>query len=368
MMSDRFIATYHVCSDAGAIDARAQQIAVEQSVEMPLGAIDAPEILRDIVASVHDITDLGDGRFEVCLALAAATVGTDAGQFLNMLFGNTSLHSDVTLHDTEIPAAILAAHAGPNIGLAGMRARLGAGRRALSCSAIKPQGLPPEALASLVLRFARGGIDFVKDDHGLADQDYSPFGARIALCAAAARAAAAETGHATRYVPSVTGTQDAMRAKLCAARDEGIDTVMIAPMIAGPANAAALTREFPEIAFFAHPTLAGAARIAPALLIGKLFRLFGADVVVFPNHGGRFGYSPASCLALAGAATSPHVTLRQAVPAPAGGMSLARVPEMLDFYGPDVMLLIGGSLLAARENLTAETAAFARQVVTHNHA
>ena len=29
-------------------------------------------------------------------------------------------------------------------------------------------------------------------------------------------------------------------------------------------------------------------------------------------------------------------------------MTLARVPEMLEFYGPDTMLLIGGSLLGAR--------------------
>ena len=53
------------------------------------------------------------------------------------------------------------------------------------------------------------------------------------------------------------------------------------------------------MAFFAHPTLAGAARIAPPLLFGKLFRLLGADAVVFPNHGGRFGYSPRYLPALA---------------------------------------------------------------------
>ena len=52
----------------------------------------------------------------------------------------------------------------------------------------------------------------------------------------------------------------------------------------------------------AHPTMAGAARIAPPLLIGKLFRLFGADAVIFPNHGGRFGYSPETCRRLAQAA------------------------------------------------------------------
>ena len=43
-------------------------------------------------------------------------------------------------------------------------------------------------------------------------------------------------------------------------------------------------------------------------------------------------------------------------------MTLERVAEILDFYGPDTMLLIGGSLLAARERLTEETAAFARAV------
>jgi ribulose-bisphosphate carboxylase large chain len=90
--------------------------------------------------------------------------------------------------------------------------------------------------------------------------------------------------------------------------------------------------------------------------------------VIFPNHGGRFGYTPATCLALAEAARGAHATLRKAVPVPAGGMTLGRVPEMLDFYGPDVMLLIGGGLLAARERLTAETAAFAAAVARHHFA
>lgn len=358
-MSTRFHATYHIRAAAAAIAARAQDLAVEQSVEMPLSAIDDPAILRDIVAEVVDIADRGDGSFAVRIAFAAATVGADAGQLLNMLFGNTSLHDDVVLHDAEIPAGIVAAHPGPNVGLDGLRARLGAGRRALSCAAIKPQGLPPAALADLVARFAAGGLDFVKDDHGLADQRYAPFAARVAACAAAAR------GTGTRYVPSVTGTLDAMREQLRIARAEGIDTVMVAPMIGGLANVAQLTRENPDIAFFAHPTMAGAARIAPPLLLGTLFRMVGADVTVFPNHGGRFGYTPATCRALAAAARGAHPCWRACVPAPAGGMALARVPEMLDFYGPDVMLLIGGSLLAARAHLAREAAAFAEAVTGH---
>ena len=55
------------------------------------------------------------------------------------------------------------------------------------------------------------------------------------------------------------------------------------------------------------------------------------------------------------------------MPVPAGGMTLERVPEMLDFYGPDAMLLIGGSLLAARERLTEATAEFTHAVAQHRY-
>ena len=55
------------------------------------------------------------------------------------------------------------------------------------------------------------------------------------------------------------------------------------------------------------------------------------------------------------------------MPIPAGGMTLARTGEILDFYGPDTMLLIGGNLLMARERITEEASRFARAVADHCH-
>jgi ribulose-bisphosphate carboxylase large chain len=356
-------AIYHVRSDARSIEARAQAIAIEQSVELPLEAIDDDTVKAEIVGRVLTIDDVGNGVFAVRMALAAATVGGDAGQLINMLFGNTSIHDDVVLHDAEIPAELVAAFGGPRYGLDGLRQRVGAGRRALTCSALKPQGLPPATLAALARQFAQGGIDYIKDDHGLADQTYSPFAARVAAVAAALHT----LGTRTRYVPSLSGDLDTMRQQIALARAAGIDTVMIAPMIMGFANLSALVRHNPDIAFMAHPTMAGAARIAPALLLGKLFRLIGADAVVYPNHGGRFGYSPETCRQIAGTALARHDGLRPCVPVPAGGMTTDRVAEMLDFYGADIMLLIGGGLLAARERLTAETAAFVQAVQAYRY-
>jgi ribulose-bisphosphate carboxylase large chain len=366
-MTARLVATYHVRSDAASIAGRAQAIAVEQSVEMPLDAIDDPAVLRDIVGEVQSIEPLDDGRFAVHIGLAAATIGHDAGQLLNMLFGNTSLHDDVVLHDVSFPAGFASAFGGPHHGIAGLRRRVGAERRALTCSALKPQGLPAERLGVLAERFARGGIDYIKDDHGLADQGYSRFADRVRACATAVARASQATGHPTRYVPSLSGNLNAMRRQVDLARASGIDCVLLAPLIVGFANMQALVQEFLDIVFLAHPSMGGAARIAPALLIGTLFRLVGADAVIFPNFGGRFGYSPQTCRLLADNARAPYDGMLPSLPVPAGGMTLERVPELLDFYGPEAMLLIGGALLSARERLTEETAAFTHAVATHDY-
>ena len=181
------------------------------------------------------------------------------------------------------------------------------------------------------------------------------------------RAVAHETGKHTRYVPSLSGDLDALRAQIKAAKDNGLDTVMVQPMIMGLSNLVKLKRENPGVAFFAHPTLAGAARIAPALLFGKIFRMLGADALVFPNHGGRFGYTPDTCREIAGTGLADWHGLKAAVPVPAGGMTTKRVGEMLDFYGSQVMLLIGGALLEARERLTDETAAFVAEVKRYRY-
>ena len=359
MTAARLHAIYHVRSEAAAVEARARALAVEQSVEMPLAAIDEPAVLSDIVGRVDAITDLGAGLFEVRIALAASTIGADAAQLFNMLYGNSSLQDDVVLHDVEFFPEFTRAFGGPRHGIAGLRQRAGAHGRALTCSALKPQGLSPARLADLAARFAMGGLDFVKDDHGLGDQSFSPFAERVRACAAAVR------GTATRYVPSLSGDLDAMRRQVALARDEGVDTVMIAPMLAGVSNFAALVRAFPDISYFTHPALGGASRIAPALLVGKLFRLLGADVVIFPTYGGRFGYTPDTCRQIAAAARERLAGLQSSLPAPAGGITLDRVGEILDFYGVDTMLLIGGSLLLARERLSDEAAALTRTVAAH---
>jgi ribulose-bisphosphate carboxylase large chain len=361
-MTGRFTVTYQVRATAAEIDARAQAIAVEQSVEMPLAAIQDQAILSDIVGAVEGVDDLGNDTFAVRIGLATDTVGHDAGQFLNMIFGNTSLHDDVVLRGVSVPESLRLVFGGPRHDIGELRQRLKVSARPLTGSALKPQGMPPDKLGQLAEQLALGGLDFIKDDHGLADQSYSRFSGRIKACASWVARGARSTGHPTRYVPSVTGDLIQMRTQIALARDEGLDCVMIAPMICGFSTMQTLRQEFPRMVFFAHPSMGGAARIAPEFLIGGLFRLMGADAVIFPSFGGRFGYSPETCRQLATKARRTDDGMKAALPVPAGGMTLDRTREILDFYGEDTMLLIGGNLLMAGDKITAETERFTRAV------
>lgn len=57
--------------------------------------------------------------------------------------------------------------------------------------------------------------------------------------------------------------------------------------------------------------------------------------------------------------------MRACLPVPAGGMNVARVPEMLGLYGRDTMLLIGGALLAAGDGLFEHSREFVATVAAH---
>ena len=360
----RILAHYQVAGPADSIAARAAALALEQSIEMPLTAVTSAYVREHIVANVERIAPLAADSHQVTLAIAAITAGRDIGQLMNMLFGNCSLQDDVRLLDIELPAGLVTHWPGPRFGLDGIRKMVGAGSRALTMTALKPQGLPPVELAALAATFANAGLDIIKDDHGIADQDYAPFAARVSACQRAVNKANAASGGHSVYAPTLSGGPRQLAAQAHIVRQEGVRMVLACPMVMGLPVFDELLRHELDCAVLAHPALGGAARIAPPLLFGRIFRLLGADATVFPNHGGRFSYSPTTCAALAQAALAPWHGLRACAPVPAGGMSIERVDEMLAFYGRDVILLIGGALLAAGAALPAR----AREFVTRVHA
>lgn len=376
-MSVRMSVRYRLQCSPDAVDARARALAVEQSIEMPIEAVRDERVRADVVGEVIEIVPSPrfGNAFDVVLALAVETAGDEPGQLLNMVFGNCSLQPDVELVDLTLPEATLAKLPGPRFGVDGWRRAPAstahpAARRPLSCTALKPQGLDARALADLAYVFARAGIDVIKDDHGIADQQCAPFAQRVPLVQRAIARANREkrdasgelAGHASIYAPTISGGPRRIAAQLAIARAEGVGALLCCPMIIGVPSFTELVRAEAGVPLLAHPALAGHLRIAAPLLLGRLFRLFGADATIFPNWGGRFQHSRAECLAIAERAREPLGPHLPTLPMPAGGMRVERVDEIVRAYGADTMLLIGGDLLQAGDALAERAAQFARRV------
>lgn len=360
-------ATYRLRVSAERARGRAEALALEQTVELPREAVREPFVEKEVLPRVVSVEpDAGaEGAFRATLAFPEAVAAGCPAQLLNVLFGNSALQEDAELVDLALPSATARALGGPRRGIAGLRAALGAGERPLTCVALKPMGLGPDALASLAGTFVEAGIDVVKDDHGLADQPFAPFEARAEACQRAVEAAARRSGRTALYAPSLVGTPSRVHAQLRFARERGVRAALVAPALLGLPLLAELAREAPDIALLAHPALGGVTRIAPEVLWGTLFRAYGADAAIFPHAGGRFGVGAEACARVAERLRGPaggEAALRAALPVPAGGMSVERAGELVRFYGRDVMLLVGGSLYAAGDGLAERTRAFVEAV------
>ena len=248
--------------------------------------------------------------------------------------------------DFELPSALTATSRGPRFGLLGLRDYLGIHARPILLTAIKPMGLSPEALATLAADFARGGIDVVKDDHGLANQPFCPFAERVVAVGRAIERANRESGTTCVYAPNVTASPPVAHERARLAKQAGARALLFSPGLGGWDTLRMLADD-DELALpvLCHPAfLANRGAYSHRVLYGRLPRLAGADATIFPSYGGRFSFTPDECRDLCAGALQPMSGLRACVPFPAGGITLARVPEQVSFYGVDTGLLIGGDL------------------------
>jgi ribulose-bisphosphate carboxylase large chain len=361
--------TYHVIAAHQAeLDARVESLLLEQTVELPRSALRDKFVLENIVGRLDSVHATDANKHVVVIDFPISATGNDPAQFLNVLFGNSSLQEHVVLADFQLPGDWPErgqALPGPKFGTAGLRRITGVHGRALTSTALKPIGLSTERIAFLCGLFANAGIDIIKDDHGLANQSFHPFADRVRACQKAVREANRTSGRQSIYVPNLIGTPATVLEQLTFAQDEGVGAVMIAPMLLGLPFMAEIVARHASVPIIAHPSFGGATRILPELLYGKLFPFYGGDATIFANFGGRFAYSKETCRHLANALTRPaEPGLVPTLPMPAGGIKYQNVADVLAFYGNEVILLIGGGLYEAGDDsaLSARAVEFVRHV------
>ncbi|MCC6158627.1 MAG: ribulose 1,5-bisphosphate carboxylase large subunit [Deltaproteobacteria bacterium] len=348
---EEWVATYEIRGDHDRASRIADAICVEQTVEFPEDLIERDDIRREIIGRLVDLTPLAEDRFAAHIAYAVEVVAGEVTQLLNVAFGNTSIQRGVRLVDLDVPTSLRNVSPGPRFGVPGIRGLVGIADRPLVASALKPMGMSARELAELAAAMVRGGVDLIKDDHGLTDQPFCRFQERVRAVADAVMNAAERRGRPCLYAANVTGDVATVLERAAIAREEGAGAVMIAPGLAGFAalHALAMADEI-ALPILCHPAMLGAftssddGGMSHAMTYATLPRLFAADAVIFPNHGGRFPFTPLDCADIAAACRAPREGVSTCFPVPAGGMTLDRVGELVRFYGPDSILLIGGDL------------------------
>ncbi|RBP17272.1 ribulose 1,5-bisphosphate carboxylase large subunit [Roseiarcus fermentans] len=352
-MTSRFVVHYRIfASSRDEAAERAAGIALEQTVEIPRDVVPRGYIEDEIVGRIESLAEEDEGRHLARISYSPDSVGAELPQLLNVMFGNSSIQKGIKVVGLDLGATLAERFPGARFGVDGVRRRAGRPAGGLIAPVIKPQGSDADTLAGIAYRCALAGADVVKDDHGLTDQAMAPFRTRCEKVASAVARANRETGGSCLYFPNLAGRSDDLMDFAGFARDCGAGGVLVIPGLFGFDLIRRLAAdETFDLPIMAHPSFLGSSVLSDTfgfthgMMFGVLQRLAGADISIFPNVGGRFGFSAAECLDIAGACRDPAGVGRRIFPSPGGGMSVERAGDMKQMYGDDVVFLLGGSLL-----------------------
>ena len=361
-MNERFTVSYRIfASDHREARERAEGIALEQTVEIPRDVVPPGYVEGEILGQVEEIVTEGEGRFVARITFSPDSAGDGFAQFLNVVFGNSSIQKGIKVIGLEPGPVMTQRFPGSRFGIDGVRRLSGRRRGGFVCPVIKPQGSSIEHLAHISYSTARAGADIIKEDHGLANQPSALFRDRLPRVAEAVQRANAERraeGDMAQalYFPTIAGHADQFTEDAWFAKENGADGVMTMPGLYGFDAVQRLARDPSfDLPIMVHPSFLGAwvlndnAGFSHAIMFGTLSRLAGADISVFPNVGGRFGFSAEECLSIAAACTAKDGPGIPILPSPGGGMTPERMPDMIRMYGEDSVYLLGGSILRAAD-------------------
>ncbi|NQX59067.1 2,3-diketo-5-methylthiopentyl-1-phosphate enolase [Paenibacillus qinlingensis] len=307
------------------------------------------------------------GRYaDITIAYPDVNYSRDIPALLVTVFGKLSMDGKIKLIDLAFSSDFLAGFPGPKFGMQGVRDLLGVHERPLLMSIFKSVvGYELPALREQFYLQAAGGVDLIKDDEILFENPLTPMEKRIAICLEAAEQATKETGQKLLYAVNLTGSTSKLALQAKKAIAEGANALLFNVLAYGFDVLHELSSD-PEIniPIMAHPAMAGAMYpsphygISPSVLLGKLMRLAGADLVLFPSPYGSVVMPKEENLAIKHvlltqdlrkdytyqAPSDVELKLAPSFPVPSAGIHPGLVPLILRDFGGDVIVNAGGGI------------------------
>lgn len=297
------------------------------------------------------------------------TTALEATQFLNVVFGNSSLQPHIWVVDIELCPTLYDVFKGPQFGLQGIRRLVETPTRPMIQAVVKPMGTPNVELARMCGAYTRGGADVIKDDHGISNQSFSQYKDRVKRCAAMVQEMNAVHGTHTLYAANVSGDGTDVLERAYFAKEAGATALMVAAGLVGFGWLHKLaTDENLRLPIIHHPAYSGGfvspgvSGVADYLQLGLLPRIFGADMPIFVSYGGRFTFTEEQCKRISSYIKQPLGLMKAACPAPGGGVTDARLNELVELYGNDTMFLVGGDMFRRGSDIEANMSYFVERL------
>lgn len=244
--------------------------------------------------------------------------------------------------------------------------------RPLLMGILKPAvALSDRALTAMVLEAGSAGLNLIKDDEIRHDQSLDQVLRRVEMVSKALEKAGLPTLYVVHY-QNFSGRPEEEVRRLSSA---GARAFLVCPWTDGLQTVQAL-RSHTDAVIASHPALAGAfgacgnSSIAPAVALGMLPRLAGADLSLFPSPYGSIGLPHEEALSIARALRvrlpsgrhsmsrpseggrgekairDTSVEMLKATPVPSAGIKPEHVSRAREDFGTDHILNAGTAIFA----------------------
>jgi 2,3-diketo-5-methylthiopentyl-1-phosphate enolase len=377
------IGTYLVSYSAALpIPIIAPMLAVEQStgtwVPVPGETLEVRSQHIAKVIGVYEVPDyestvppnLQTRQWFVQIAYPEVNIGEQIPMLLTTVVGNISMGGDIKLVDIRFPRKYVAGFKGPKFGIEGIRKILGVKKRPLLNNMIKPcTGYRLKVGAELFKKAALGGCDIIKDDELIADASFNSVLGRVKRYMEIEKQVCEKTGEHTLYTVNITDKIPKVFENARRAVELGCNALMINYLAVGfPVMQALAEDPSINVPILAHMDVAGALYMSPwhglssHLVLGKLPRLAGADIVVIPAPYGKAPVIDYKFRNVARNLAFPLYHLKPTFPMASGGITPSMVPTVMAALGNDIVIGSGGGIHAHPKGPVAGGKAF-RQAI-----
>jgi len=314
--------------------------------------------------------DIRRRRYVSIFAIPYVNIGSQIPMLLTTIIGNTSVMGRIKLLDLEFPKKFLSHFNGPKFGIEGIRKMLNIPIRPLLNNMIKPcTGFTPKAGAQFFYKAAVGGVDIIKDDELLSETSYNKRTERIKLYMKAEKRAFQEKGERTLYCVNITDRADKLEKNAMEAIESGANALMVNYLTQGISSFRVLSENSSiNVPILAHLDFSGVLYADPHgglsshLVLGKLARLAGADMVIYPIDSGKYKLLDERYRQIAYDLVSDFQNIRSTFPIPSGGLFPKMVPKIINDIGHDCIISAGGAIHGHPDGATAGACAF-RQAI-----